>query len=70
MKKFDDLPDDALIPDSEVRKLTGDISPATQWRKRRTDPSYPRAFKIGGRNFGRVGDTREYLRAVTAGKAV
>lgn len=60
MKKFDGLPDEALISDSQARLLVGTTS-MSSWRWTKAG-KFPPMVDINGRNFRRAGELRKFLK--------
>lgn len=59
------LSDDCLVSAKQVREILGGISETQIWRLLK-DPTYsglefPRAIKIGQRNFWKISEIREFI---------
>ena len=61
--------DDDLVSAPEFRRSLGNISAMTEWRWSRAIPGFPRAIRINGRKYYRVGDGRRFI-ASRAGEIV
>ncbi len=61
---------DRLLARQAVIKQTLTISAATEWRRRRDDPNFPRPIRVAsGRLFYRQSDLDRYIASLTPEKA-
>ena len=57
-----DVPDDALVTSSQVRKRVGSVSAMCLWRWVR-DGKFPKPVRINGRNYWQIGVIRAWVMA-------
>ena len=59
----------SLIKPKVLRQRLGNISPMTEWRRRRDDPNFPKVVKVNNLPYYDEGELDTYLDALVGARS-